>query len=152
VLLGGEPLRVAAGQHLGHLTGEGSHGVEVGPAVQRHGQVEALAAGRLGERRQLQLLQQQPQPQGGHPRLLELVAGGIEVEDELVGMVGSVGPRQPDVRRDAGLVGQVRRRGGVLHTTCCSPPSFSTLTRSTQSGKWPGTSFWEIRSSSIPSG
>src|SRR5690606_30485294 len=96
----------ATGQFLRHRAGEDAGGVEGGRAVEGDRDVEAARAGGHHEGGQAQLVQQVAEGEGGAADGLEVVGGGVEVEDEAVGVVEAVGPAEPDVRRHGVEVGQ----------------------------------------------
>ncbi len=113
-LLERHPTRISRDQHPGDAAGEGAGRVRVRPAIERHRHVDPLPACGLGERWQSQLVQQQPEREGGHAGVLEVIARRIEVEDHLVRVIRTVRTRQPDMWGDARLVRQVHQRRGFL--------------------------------------
>lgn len=140
-LFGGVPLRVAYDEHLGDLVRELAHLVEVRRTVEGDVHVQALAAGGFDEGRQVEFGQQLPDVQSGATCGGEVVAGWVEVEDQLIGVARAVGARQPGVRSNTGLVGEVHQRRGaagdrVLDTA--APSTRFTEAVSIQSGKYRG--------------
>ncbi len=61
-----------------------------------------------------ELAEQRPERAGGEADGVEVVARRIEIEDQPVGMLQPVGSGEPDVGRDAVLVGEVDERGRVV--------------------------------------
>src|SRR4029077_2429510 len=115
-LLGGDGVRVPAGQHLGYAVRELADVLEVRPPVQAHVDVQAPAAGGPDEAGQAEFaVQQVACPQCGPPDLGEpLAIRRVEVEHHLVGRVKLVHPAGEPVDLDAGLVGQVDQGGGLV--------------------------------------
>ena len=69
--------------------------------------MQPAGAGGLDERDQLQLLEQRLQREGGFTNEAEVFVRWIEVEHHLVGLVGLLDAREPDVHRHHVVLGQV---------------------------------------------
>ena len=115
-LLGGHQAGMPGGQQATGLASERAHRVEVIRGVQRHVDVQSLAAGRLDEGRQAEFaFEQVPQRERGLPDLVELV--GIrraEIEHQLVRVLEPAEPAEKDMQLNAGLVSQVDQGGGLV--------------------------------------
>ena len=72
--------------------------------------MEPARPGGLEERHEAALLEQPPGRARGALDLVEVVVGRIEVDHQPVGVIDPIGAREPDVERQAGLVGEVGER------------------------------------------
>jgi hypothetical protein len=111
-----EVVRVALHEELGDIARERAHVREGHAPAQRRPDVDALRAGHLGERLKPELAQQVAGLPGRPSHRAEVGArGGVEVEDDPVGLAHPVGARQPHVRRDRVLADEVDERLGLAH-------------------------------------
>jgi glycine/D-amino acid oxidase-like deaminating enzyme len=115
-LLGGHEAGMPGGQQATGLASERAHRVEVIRGVQRHVDVQSLAAGRLDEGRQAEFaFEQVPQRERGLPDLVELVGiRRVEIEHQLVRVLEPAEPAEKDMQLNAGLVSQVDQGGGLV--------------------------------------
>jgi hypothetical protein len=113
-LLDGGALRLPFREQRRQLAGKGARLLEKGAAIERSNHMQAARTGGLHVRGELDFPEQFPECARGVADRPDVAPGRIEVEDQLIGVVELVDPREPDVRRDAGLVCQVDERLGVL--------------------------------------
>ena len=110
----GDEVGAAAGQLPGQGHGRGPHLVGVPAGQQPDVDVQAAAAGGLGEAPQPELVEGGPHLAGRLPDLVEDDAGlGVEVDAQLVGVIGVRGPAGPDVEAQAPGVGGPHHMGDV---------------------------------------
>src|SRR5262249_26118154 len=90
-----------------------AHAVVVGGAAQRCEHVDAARTGDHRERVQALVAEGGAGLARGGADLVEVVDRGVEVHDDVVGVVELVDAAGPQVRGDHGSAGHVRQRGGL---------------------------------------
>src|SRR5213075_1669865 len=94
-VLGRKLVRMPASKSPHQVCGDGSHGIEVFLPGERNHYVKPRGAGRLQERRHVELLEQLAALERGRPCLREISGRRIEIDDEEVRAVDAVGRAQP---------------------------------------------------------
>ena len=88
--------------------------VEVRVPIERDEDVQPARAGCLDERLEILPLEQFTKRERGTADCWKVVAGWIEIEDHLVGVIGLVDATEPHVRCDARLIRQVHQCRRIL--------------------------------------
>src|SRR5262245_2647528 len=92
--------------------------------VKRQDDVKAFRARSLDPAPESQILQEIADVQCGLAQPVEILAGGIEVEDADIRVVQPGSARHPDVRRDRVLVGHPQERADIGHERMMDDPVF----------------------------